>query len=152
MRRAIRRTNPLMRIPALPVIGQWLGRPTPSNNRLTLRLAMYDRAQITPELLEITNRHALVPGSNLSFVRSLATGVGLLGGRHVDRVARTAARLDRPALVVWGRQDRVFPPAYAKRAASLLPQSMLCMIDRCGHYPHWERPEVFAAAVEGFLP
>jgi pimeloyl-ACP methyl ester carboxylesterase len=146
-----RRTHPLMRLPALPLIGARLGRPTPFNNALTLRLAMHDPAQVTPALLELTNRYARVPGSDRSFVRTLQTGVGLLGSKDRASVARIAARLDRPALVLWGRQDRVFPSAYAERAAAILPQSTLRLIDRCGHYPHWEQPEAFADAVERFL-
>jgi pimeloyl-ACP methyl ester carboxylesterase len=146
-----RRTHLLMRLPALPLIGYQLGRPTPFNNALTLKLAMHDPAQVTPALLELTNLYARVPGSHRSFVRTLQTGVGILGSKDCASVARIAARLDRPALTVWGRQDRVFPPAYAQRAAAILPHSTLCLIDRCGHYPHWEQPDAFAAAVEGFL-
>lgn len=146
-----RRTHQLMRLPALPLIGDWLGRPTPFNNALTLKLAMCDPAQVTSELLDLTNRYASVPGSERSFVRTLQNGVGLFGSKDCASVARTAERLNRPALVVWGRQDRVFPPAYAARAAALLPRSALCLINHCGHYPHWEQPEAFTTAVEDFL-
>lgn len=146
-----RRTHPLMRLPALPLIGRRLGRPTPFNNALTLKLAMHDRAQVTPALLALTNRYARAPGSERSFVRTLQTGVGLFGSKDRATMTRIAAQLDRPALVLWGRQDRVFPPAYAHRAAAVLPRSTLRLIDRCGHYPHWEQPDAFAAAVEAFL-
>jgi len=146
-----RRTNPLMRLPALPVVGYWIGRPTPLNNALTLQLAMHDQAHVTPELLALTNQYARVEGSHRSFVRTLQTGVDLFGSRDRASVARTARKLDRPALVVWGRQDRVFPPEYAQRAAEILPRSEIRMIDACGHYPHWEQPDAFASAVEGFL-
>lgn len=146
-----RRTHPLMRLPALPLIGDYLGRPTSFNNALTLKLAIHDPADITPELLEWTNRYAAIPGSERSFVRTLQSGVGVFGSKDRKGVARIAARLDRPALVVWGRQDRVFPPAYAHQAAALLPRSTLCLIDHCGHYPQWEQPDVFGDAVEEFL-
>lgn len=146
-----RKTNMLMRAPALPWIGSWLGRPTPANNRLTLRLAIHDPAQITPGLVEITNRYADLPGSARSFVRTLQTGVRLSGSRDPREMAALAARVESPALVLWGRQDRVFPAAYAARAAALLPDARALLIDRCGHYPHWEQPDIFAAAVEDFL-
>lgn len=146
-----RRTHPLMRLPALPLFGERLGRPTPFNNALTLKLAIHDPAHVTPELLGWTNRYAAVPGSARSFVRTLRSGVGLFGSKDRKGIARSAARLDRPALVVWGRQDRVFPSAYAHHAAALLPRSTLCLIDQCGHYPQWEQPHVFADALEGFL-
>lgn len=146
-----RETHPLMRAPALPLIGSWLGRPTPANNALTLRLAIHDPAKVTPELVELTNRYARAPGSDLSFVRTLQTGVGLGGVRERASFEALARRFDRPALVVWGRQDRVFPTSQSDRAVAILPRSERILIDRCGHYPQWEQPAIFASAVERFL-
>lgn len=145
-----RKTNVLMRLPALPIVGDWLGRPTPSNNRLTLRLAIHDRSNVTPALIELTNRFASLPGSNMSFVRTLKTGVGLTGSRDRDSVTQLAEAFPAPALVIWGRQDRVFPVAYAERAARLFPRCKLQVFDACGHYPQWEQPLAFASAVESF--
>jgi pimeloyl-ACP methyl ester carboxylesterase len=147
-----RQTHPIMRIPALPLIGYWLGRPNPSNNALTIRLAMHDRRHATPELIALTNRYAAVPGSHRSFVRTLQTGVGLFGVKERDSFAGLAGQFDRPALVVWGKEDRVFPTVQSKRAMELLPQAELRLIDECGHYPQWEQPDAFADAVEAFLP
>jgi pimeloyl-ACP methyl ester carboxylesterase len=144
-------THPLMRIPALPIVGSWLGRPSPANNRLTLRLAMYDRRNVTDELMAWTNQYAALPGSERSFVRTLQTGVGLRGVKDRDSFEQLAQRFDRPALVVWGKQDRVFPTRQSERAVALLPRSERVLIDDCGHYPHWEQPDAFATAVEQFL-
>lgn len=146
-----REANLLMRSPALPLIGEALGRPTPFNNALTLRLAMHDQRHVTPELLALTNRYASLPGSERSFVRTLRTGVGLLGVKERDSFEALARRLNRPTLVLWGRQDRVFPTRQSERAVALLPKSRRVLIDRCGHYPHWEQPEAFVSAVEEFL-
>lgn len=145
-----RKTNLLMRLPALPLIGSWLGRPTPSNNLTTLRLAIHDKLHITPGLIEITNRYAQVHGSERSFVRTLQAGVGLTGSRNRAAIARLALAFPAPALVVWGRQDRVFPPEHAECAVALLPGSTLKVIDACGHYPQWEQPDQFASAIEVF--
>jgi pimeloyl-ACP methyl ester carboxylesterase len=146
-----RSTNLLMRLPALPFIGDWLGRPTPLNNRLTLGLAIHNASQVTPELIALTNRYASLPGSERSFVRTLQTGVGLRGIRDHEQVQALARRFDRPALVVWGRQDRVFPVRQARRAMALLPRAEELLIDDCGHYPHWEQPDAFASRIERFL-
>ena len=76
---------------------------------------------------------------------------GLLSSKHREDVPAGAARLDRPTLLLWDKQDRVFPARDASRAAALLPQARLTLIDRCGHNPHWEQPDIFAAIVLDIL-
>jgi pimeloyl-ACP methyl ester carboxylesterase len=143
-----RYAHPLMRLPALPIIGYQLGRPTRLNNALTIRLAMCDQRNATRDLIRLTNVHARIPGSHRAFVRTLRSGVGPFGVRDRDSFARLARALDRPTLVLWGRQDRVFGCAQSERAAALMPQAEIVLVDRCGHYPQWEQPEAFVAAFE----
>lgn len=143
---------PLMRLPALPLVGPWIGRPTSLGNRMTLRLALHDRRHLTNDLMRRTNQHARIDGSDRSFVRTLRAGVGVFGTRQRAATERLARAFARPVLLVWGRQDRVFAPTYARHAADLLPDARLTLIDQCGHWPHWERPDEFAVAVERFLP
>lgn len=107
---------------------------------------MRNPAQVTPALLALTDRYASIPGSHRSFVRTLQKGISLFGSKDVSSMVPVVGKFDRPTLVGWGRQDRIFPTACAKRAAAILPQPVLCLIDACGHYPHWEPPAVFAAA------
>ena len=59
--------------------------------------------------------------------------------------------LRMPTLVVWGERDRVFPVSQGRNAAAHLPKGSLELIPDCGHLPHVERPDLFVAAVEGFL-
>jgi pimeloyl-ACP methyl ester carboxylesterase len=145
-----KRTNLLMRAAALPLIGGWLARPTPANNRTTLKLALHDHKHLTPDLIAAFNLYASRPDSARAFVRSLQTGVTLRGSRDSAHVRALAALFPAPALVMWGRQDRVFPVQYAAEAAQLIPRAQLTLIDACGHYPQWEQPEAFVAAVEAF--
>ena len=46
-----------------------------------------------------------------------------------------------PVLIVWGRQDRVCFPSQAERATARFPGARLEWLDRCGHFPQWDRPE-----------
>ena len=46
-----------------------------------------------------------------------------------------------PVLIVWGRQDRVCLPSQAERATARFPGARLEWLDRCGHFPQWDRPE-----------
>jgi pimeloyl-ACP methyl ester carboxylesterase len=56
-----------------------------------------------------------------------------------------------PTLIVWGRQDRVVPPADALEYQRLLRGSRLEVFDRCGHVPMAERPVRFNRLLEDFL-
>ncbi len=56
-----------------------------------------------------------------------------------------------PALVVVGDQDRLTPPAAARRMAASLPRGRLAVIEGAGHVAMLERHERFNATVESFL-
>jgi pimeloyl-ACP methyl ester carboxylesterase len=53
--------------------------------------------------------------------------------------------VQQPITLIWGRQDRVFPPAVAQRVQRELPHAQLHLLDNCGHFAHEEQPQqVFA--------
>ncbi len=58
---------------------------------------------------------------------------------------------DRPALVVWGRQDRMMPPEHGRRLAELLSQGRLVELDDCRTLIPLDRPEGLAAAIRDFV-
>ena len=60
-------------------------------------------------------------------------------------------RLIIPTCLVWGKQDTVTPPKIAEKFHSLLPNSELCWIDKCGHAPMMEQPQIFNSLVEAWL-
>ncbi|MEQ1857848.1 MAG: alpha/beta fold hydrolase, partial [Longimicrobiales bacterium] len=59
--------------------------------------------------------------------------------------------LDMPALLIWGRSDRVVPLSVGERLARELPKAQLHVLDRCGHLPAEEVPHESFAVVERFL-
>lgn len=65
-------------------------------------------------------------------------------------VVARITRITTPTLVVWGRDDRIFPAASAQRLARELPQSKLAILD-AAHAPHEERPREFAELAAQFL-
>jgi pimeloyl-ACP methyl ester carboxylesterase len=67
------------------------------------------------------------------------------------RLSKRLYRLTAPALVLWGAEDRLIPPAYAARWGELLPQATIEVIPEAGHMLPYERPEAFATAVSRFL-
>jgi len=56
-----------------------------------------------------------------------------------------------PALLIWGRQDRATPRAWAQRLEVDLACARLAIVEQCGHYPPLEQPRVFAELTEAFL-
>jgi len=59
--------------------------------------------------------------------------------------------IEKETLLVWGEQDRVSLPFYARRLAADLPRSRLVFLPRCGHMPHHEDPQGFVREVLQFL-
>ena len=57
-------------------------------------------------------------------------------------------RLRLPTHVIWGAQDRLFPPEYGHRLASMIPAARWSVIEGCGHLPQVERPDELAALVQ----
>ena len=81
------------------------------------------------------------------------------GARAMVRLSRTARRnnlgddighIQQPTLLIWGRQDVVTPPSAAQGFLDLMPRCEVVWVDRCGHTPMLEAPEVFADALIAF--
>jgi pimeloyl-ACP methyl ester carboxylesterase len=56
-----------------------------------------------------------------------------------------------PALIVWGKEDRIVPLESAGIYHRMIAGSKLELIERCGHLPHLERPMEFLHIVKAFL-
>jgi pimeloyl-ACP methyl ester carboxylesterase len=56
-----------------------------------------------------------------------------------------------PALVVWGREDRIVPLECGERFAKALPGARLHVVEGAGHFVEMERPEELAALVSAFV-
>ncbi|MGH7433033.1 MAG: alpha/beta fold hydrolase [Candidatus Methylomirabilales bacterium] len=78
----------------------------------------------------------------------------------VVRIARAAKRdnlgdrlglIDCPALLAWGREDRVTPPEVARELQSRIRGAELYFLERCGHVPMVERPLEFTKIARRFL-
>jgi pimeloyl-ACP methyl ester carboxylesterase len=70
---------------------------------------------------------------------------------HNPRLARFLPRVTNPTLVVWGREDRIVPVACGEQYRRALPHARLSVLERCGHLPPIEQPDLFARLVLDFL-
>jgi len=59
--------------------------------------------------------------------------------------------IERPTLIVWGRNDRIVPVGGAYRYEQLIPGSRRVIFEDTGHVPMIERPALFNRLLEDFL-
>jgi 2-hydroxy-6-oxonona-2,4-dienedioate hydrolase len=56
-----------------------------------------------------------------------------------------------PTLLIWGIQDNVTPIWVGEKFNEFIPNSELVKVDKCGHAPMMERPDLFNIALNSFL-
>lgn len=65
-------------------------------------------------------------------------------------VMARVTRIRQPTLVLWGRDDRIHPAAFALKLSREVPDARLELFD-AGHAPHEERPGDFVTVVREFF-
>lgn len=112
-----------------------------------LRAAFHDRRRITEEMIQ-------------AYAANLATSQGRRALIETARqiipsdLPRLVARyrsLRLPALLIWGEQDLIVPPAIGIALNVLIEGSKLFLIENCGHVPQEERPDIALPAIADFL-
>jgi pimeloyl-ACP methyl ester carboxylesterase len=94
----------------------------------------------TPEEVEIATRN-----------REMTARLAWKPYMFNPRLPHFLPRVKAPALIVWGREDRIVPPICGEQYRRLLPRATLRVLDHCGHLPPIEQPDVFAGLVLDFL-
>jgi 2-hydroxy-6-oxonona-2,4-dienedioate hydrolase len=69
---------------------------------------------------------------------------------HNPRLKQHLWRIAQPALMLWGRHDRLIPLAHGEAYARELPNAELKVLEDCGHMVPWEKPAEFPDAVTRF--
>lgn len=69
--------------------------------------------------------------------------------RH--NMAKDLPKMQTPTCIIWGKNDTVTPPEVADEFNSLLPDSELFWIDKCGHAAMMEHPETFNEILYAWL-
>ena len=144
-----------LRLPTLPGYGEatvtWGKTPLGAFQRAWSRVPLlFGRPERVPaEWITEQTKIAQLPGFTEATMAALRAQVDMGGQREV--LVDQLPHLGMPTLIIWGKRDRVFPYAQGQKAASRLRQGALELITNCGHLPHVEQPERFAAIVARFL-
>lgn len=120
------------------------------NMRALMEVFAFDQSLVTDDLAELRHRASVRPGAmeafSAMFPEPRQEGIRALASREED-----IARVEVPALVLHGRDDRVIPVEVSKRLFDLLPNAELHLFSRCGHWTQIEKTARFNALVGGFL-
>jgi pimeloyl-ACP methyl ester carboxylesterase len=73
------------------------------------------------------------------------------GRRDLLAASEALARFDRPALVAWGREDRLMPLEHARRLADLLPDARLVEIEDSRTLVPIDQPLALAEHIRSFM-
>jgi pimeloyl-ACP methyl ester carboxylesterase len=57
------------------------------------------------------------------------------------RLKRWLHRIDIPTLLLWGAEDPIVTPVYGEGWRQAIPGARLEVIQKAGHFPHWEHPK-----------
>lgn len=89
------------------------------------------------------------PGAQRAFLATLRSASNY-AGQSISALDRIGLA-EFPVLIVWGKNDKVFPVAHARRANQELPHARVVVIDNCGHFPQLEATQSFTRTLRRWL-
>jgi pimeloyl-ACP methyl ester carboxylesterase len=138
---------------AVPAIAN-LARPSRQGAKMMLGANVYDSRSIPSEWIELSYQWFKQPGRKQAMTSMLKPNLNVWGVRRevFKPIVQRLRDIKMPTLVVWGKQDRVFPVSHAHVAAQGIPNARLHIFERCGHWAQLEYFKEFNDLVAEFLP
>jgi 4,5:9,10-diseco-3-hydroxy-5,9,17-trioxoandrosta-1(10),2-diene-4-oate hydrolase len=143
----------VLRITAVPVLGEILTRPSFNGTRRLLKEFVKDPAFLTDDFVDLSYRMAALPGAQQAVLKALRS-TGNLFGQYDDiyrPIVDNLGSIKNLVLIIWGRQDRVLPVAHGQAAVTRLPNASLKILEDCGHLPMLEQTQRFNESILSFL-
>ena len=110
------------------------------------RLAYHDPKRAAVDHSAISDDDALIMFRNREATALFAWSPYMYDPKLAGRLHRIRA----PTLVLWGASDRIVSPDYGRAYAKLIPGAQFDLVEQAGHYPHLERPDLFAQTIVDF--
>ena len=96
---------------------------------------------------EIVDEVYVTVNDRTKLIKTLAIAKSAI--RH--NMAKDLPKMKIPSCIIWGKNDNVTPPEVAEEFNSLLPDSELFWIDKCGHAAMMEHPDEFNQILNAWL-
>jgi pimeloyl-ACP methyl ester carboxylesterase len=139
-RRAVETSAPVWLIR----LGNWLAGRWVTEDML--KEIIHDHGRLTPAVIERSYRNRQRPGL-ISAVMAMGRSLPLWEKGFALRIGEVS----RPTLVIWGAEDKVFPPDVGRELQAAIKGASFALIPRAGHIPQWEEPEAVNALLITFL-
>jgi len=127
--------------------------PSPANFKKLVQIMAFDQAFATDELAEQRSAAALGRPDHLAnFLASIARGT--MAGATIaafNALDRELPLVPTPTMVIHGRDDRVVHYENGLRLVSMIPNSRLVLLNRCGHWAQIEHADEFNRLVHQFV-
>lgn len=104
----------------------------------------YDPKIATKELVDIIFETV---SDREKTIKIILTAKSAIRQNLEDRIVK----LMMPTLLIWGRNDTITPDFVGKKFNELIPNSSLVFIDKCGHAPMMEHPDIFNEHLGKFI-
>ncbi len=146
-----RLVSPLMQRALNTHVPAWLARFGASlfgsrTMEAVLNEVVYDHRLLTPLVLDRSNRNRqradMIPP-----LLALRDSLPLWEQQFAPRLKD----IRHSTLILWGEQDRLFPPQVGRDLHTIIPQSRLIVIPEAGHIPQWEQPQIVNRHIREFL-
>ena len=112
--------------------------------RKKVQLTFYDPEITTKEMVDEVFD---IVNDRMKGIRIIKTAKSAI--RH--NVENRLHELNLPCLLIWGIQDTITPAFVGSKFHELIKGSRLELLDKCGHAPMLELPDVFNAILSRFL-
>ena len=128
----------------------WGYTPSFENMRKMLDLFAYDRSLVSDELAQLRYEASLRPGVQDAYASMFPAP----RQQWIDALASDPAdiaRIQAPALIMHGREDRILPYSNSTTLFELIPNAQLHLFGKCGHWTQIEHARRFNALLLDFF-
>jgi pimeloyl-ACP methyl ester carboxylesterase len=125
-------------------LGNWLAGRWVTED--VLKKIVHDHSRLTPAVIERSVQNRTRPG----LIRAAMATARNLPLWEQD-FALKIGEINRPTLVLWGEEDKVFPTAVGRELHATIKGASFALIPKAGHIPQWEQPEAVNSLLITFL-
>jgi 4,5:9,10-diseco-3-hydroxy-5,9,17-trioxoandrosta-1(10),2-diene-4-oate hydrolase len=109
-----------------------------------MALAAIDKSQVKEAYSKTLLDRLSTPNAREAFLSALR------GSANATRLTKQLHRIRADTLLIWGKDDELIPVRYSVPFISMKNCRMV-LLEKCGHRPHLERPELFSKLLIDFF-